>query len=378
MVLNAENPRGWQTGASFFKHFNMSEGKVGLEMDLISSSKYTNNARSFEFDIETRKYRVLMQNDNNGIINYHNGASFQTVTEKGIKDDSTYSYLVYSDKDGNRKVVYNKRIRWVYLEPVMNDKWVFMNVEETDSGNRKMMYAKIGEWKWTILGSGSDLSVSSTGIEGDLLPIYDNEFNGYVCDLSKSPESREDCLKLNRENQRETLRYPTIDQGNPNIVYYENTEKAINHWLVKADISKSPIEYEEIKIPGLYEWTISIAINQVKDNIILLSDIHLPNNNYDEQDAKLCYYRIDTKETFCSLPTPHYEESEMLYLQSFAEFEGHWLIWEDAKQPVYKLRDMECYCDHHPEICPFDDYTPQPDNPKDLVTGKRPSDEPKK
>jgi len=32
---------------------------------------------------------------------------------------------------------------------------------------------------------------------------------------------------------------------------------------------------------------------------------------------------------------------------------------------------MECYCDHHPELCPFDDYTPQPENPKDVKTGKR-------
>lgn len=378
MVINAENPRGWQTGPRFFKHYNMSEGKVGIVMDLTKASGYTNNNRTFEFDIATRKYKVIMQNDNNAIINYNKGASFQTVTEKGIKDDSTYSYLVYSDKNGNRKVVYDKRIRWIFLEPVMNDKWVFMNVEETDYSGRKMMYARIGDpasgstadsWKWTVLGAGSDLSVTSTGIVGNLLPIYDNDFNGFVCDLSKNPKSREDCLKLNREG--ESLRYPTIDQDNPNIVYYENIEKSINHWIVKADISKNPIEYEEIKIPGLYEWTISIAINQVKNNIILLGNIHLPNNNYDEQDAKICYYRIDTKKTFCSLPTPHYEENEMLYLQSMGEFEGHWLIWEDAMQPIYKLRDMECYCDHHPELCPFDDYTPQPENPKDVKTGKR-------
>ena len=380
MVLNANYPRGWMTGARFFKHFNMSDGKVGLVMDLVKASGYTNNIRTLEFDIETRKYKVLMQNGNNYTIAYHKGASFQTVTESGLTgEDTKYSYLVYSDQDGNRKVVYPRHVDTVYLEPVMNDKWVFMNVKESSSGlnsNYQMMYAKIGEWEWTVLGSGSDLSVTSTGIVGDLLPIYDDKFDGYICDLSKNPKSREDCLKLNRDG--ENLRYPTINQDNPDIVYYENTEKAINHWLVKADISKDPIEYEEIKIPGLYEWTISVAINQVKNNMILLGNIHLPNNNYDEQDAKLCYYRIDTRETFCSLPTPHYEEQEMLYLQSFAEFEGHWLMWEDARQPIYKLRDMECYCDHHPEVCPFDDYTPQPDNPKDLVTGKRPGDEPKK
>ncbi|MBP7433732.1 hypothetical protein KA996_09340, partial [bacterium] len=295
MVLNANYPRGWQTGPRFFKHYNLSEGKVGIELSSIDTVKYSNHIKSFEFDIATRKYRVLMQNDNNAIINYHKGASFQTVTEKGIKDDSTYSYLVYSDKNGNRKVVYDKRIRWIFLEPVMNEKWVFMNVEETDYSGRKMMYARIGDpasgstadsWKWTVLGAGSDLKALSKGIVGDLLPFYDNDFNGFVCDLSKNPKSREDCLKLNREG--ETIRHPVIDQDNPNIVYYENIEKSINHWIVKADISKNPIAYEEIKIPGMYEWTISITINKVKNDIILLGNVHLPNNNYDEQDNKLC------------------------------------------------------------------------------------------
>jgi len=86
MVINAENPRGWQTGPRFFKHYNMSEGKVGIVMDLTKAFGYSNNIRTFEFDIATRKYKVLMQNGNNFTIAYHKGASFQTVTEKGIKE----------------------------------------------------------------------------------------------------------------------------------------------------------------------------------------------------------------------------------------------------------------------------------------------------
>ena len=29
------------------------------------------------------------------------------------------------------------------------------------------------------------------------------------------------------------------------------------------------------------------------------------------------------------------------------------------------VRDMECYCDYNPDKCPFEDYTPNPANPKD-------------
>ncbi|HQB11239.1 MAG TPA: hypothetical protein PLW37_15355, partial [bacterium] len=76
------------------------------------------------------------------------------------------------------------------------------------------------------------------------------------------------------------------------------------------------------------------------------------------------------KKSFCSLPTPH-AEGKMEYRQSAPEYEGHWLVWQDSVSPLMKVRDMECYCDHHPELCPFDDYTPQPDNPKDVKTGKR-------
>ena len=46
------------------------------------------------------------------------------------------------------------------------------------------------------------------------------------------------------------------------------------------------------------------------------------------------------------------------------DFEGHTLVWHDAGNVGLKARDMECYCDWHAELCPFDDYTPNTEHPK--------------
>ena len=89
-----------------------------------------------------------------------------------------------------------------------------------------------------------------------------------------------------------------------------------------------------------------------------------------ERDSKYCYLRVSTKETFCSLPlkVELTKDNKWQYVDGYrqgqAEFEGHYLVWMDFISPTTKVRDMECYCDHHPEVCPFDDYTPNPDNPK--------------
>jgi len=60
MELSAENPVGWQTGMVTFKHYNLSEGKVGLVMNHVSTTDLTTPIfKAVEFDIETRSYRFV-------------------------------------------------------------------------------------------------------------------------------------------------------------------------------------------------------------------------------------------------------------------------------------------------------------------------------
>jgi hypothetical protein len=203
------------------------------------------------------------------------------------------------------------------------------------------------------------------------LAFYDQSFKGYVCDLSKNPKSRDDCIKLNREGER--IATPIIDTENENLIYYENIDISKSNKIGKVDISKTPFKYEEIDIPGLSSKTKTLPVQQVKGDLVLITNIFNPAEGEDGDpngDARVCYYRISKKKSYCALAVEH-NDGIMAYKMAFPEFEGHWLVWQDRQQPAMKLRDMECYCDYHPELCPFDDYTPQPENPKDPKTGKR-------
>ena len=381
IMLNANNPKGWQTGMATFKHYNLSDGKVGMVMDhalyaTFSEDAKPANSKAVEFDLDTRKYKVARMSSSNDIMAYYRGTMLNGVSAKGIDSLSAYKYLVYSDTSGKMEVAYNEAVRFVTGNPVINDKWAFMNVEIKNGDPDRMMYAKIGEWKWTVIGE-DDLG-GDPNIVGDKLAFYDQSFKAYVCDLSKNPKSRDDCIKLNRDSER--IATPIIDQENENLIYYENIDTSDDNKIGKVDISKTPFEYEEIDIPGLSAGTRMLPVIQVKGDTILLTNGFKPVNDEagdPSGDGRVCYYRVSKKKSYCVLPVEH-NDGIMAYRMAYPEFEDHWLIWQDDTQPVMKLRDMECYCDYHPELCPFDDYTPQPDNPKDPKTGKRPSDEPNK
>jgi len=371
--LDPTNPVGWQTGMVTFKHYNLSEGKVGFVMNHVLTTDLTTPVfKAVEFDIEKKSYKFVRPGTANDTLTYNRGAYFNTVWDRGLKDnnDSSMQYLVYSDSSGKMKVVYNKPVYFIVYNPKISEDWVFVNIREVDGGPSEMKYAKIGEWKWKSLGNGIGYHPQ---IVGDKLALYVDPFDGYICDLSKTPEKLESCVKVNREG--EEIRYPKMDEENTDVVYY--SPDTMSDGIIRADFSKNPVNYEEIKFEGLMDIRMGIVVNSVKGKMILYSDISRPDAQSDDRENRVCYYRTDLKKSFCSLPTLH-EEGKMEYRQSTPEYEDHWLVWQDSVGPLMKVRDMECYCDHHPEICPFDDYTPQPDNPKDVKTGKRPSDEPKK
>lgn len=367
MMINANNPKGWQTGMVTFKHYNLSEGKVGFVMDHagINAREYPADVKAVEFDIKNRSYKVMRMGSTNDTLTYHKGAFLNVVWDKGLrgKDDSPLQYLVYSDAAGKMKVVYNKPLDFIIYTPRISDKWAFANVREVEGGPSEMKYAKIGEWKWKSLGEGI---AYDPNIVGDKLALYLDTFEGYICNLSESPASLSSCLKINRDG--EEIRHPVMDEENSETVYF-NPLNMLDGFM-KLDLSKNPAQYSEIKLEGLLDPRFSVAIQGVKGKMILYSDVFVCNTDSGERDFRTCYYRTDLNKSFCSLATPQYQ-GEMEYTQSAPEFEDHWLIWQDSDGPLMKLRDMECYCDHHPELCPFDDYTPQPDNPKDVKTGKR-------
>lgn len=375
IMLNANNPKGWQTGMATFKHYNLSDGKVGMPLGNVLP--YADGYKTVIFDIASKKYEMVGFNSSNNNISYYNGGLFFGADSSHVNNFLVaQDYIIFRDSNGKYETAFNEPVRFVNGNPIINDKWAFMTVEIKNGDPYKMMYAKIGEWNWTVIGE--DDTGGKPNLVGDKLTFYDQSYKAYVCDLSKNPKSRDDCIKLNREGEK--IATPMIDRENENLIYYENIDTSDDNKIGRVDISKTPFEYEEMEIPGLSANTRTLPIQQVKGDLVLVTNIFNPSEGEDGDpsgDARVCYYSVSKKKSYCAQAVEH-KDGIMAYKMAFAEFEDHWLIWQDRQQPVMKLRDMECYCDYHPEICPFNDYTPQPDNPKDPKTGKRPSDEPKK
>ncbi|HOW52919.1 MAG TPA: hypothetical protein PLV42_12860 [bacterium] len=367
MMLNPNNPPGWQTGMATFKHFNLSEGKVGMFMDTakISIEDYANDFKAFEFDLSTRKYAAKRMGSET--LSYKNGAFLTSALEvNSFKKGIVRFYLNYSSSSNTLTVAYGKPISSVSYNPIINETWAFANIVEKDGDASKMMYAKIGEWKWTSLGEGAG---NEPGLVGNRLVFYTDQFKGYICNLDKAPKSLSDCKLVNQGT--DGAMNLVLDTANVNVLYYADGYKTKDS-LIRVDLSKEPFVYEYLKMDGLLEPLMGIYPVAAKENLLVYNNNFYTNEAKDNWDIRSCYYRVDLKRSYCSLPTPH-QDGNLQYRQSASEFEGHWLVWQDAQSPLMKARDMECYCDRHVDLCPFDDYTPQPDNPKDVKTGERPN-----
>jgi len=119
VVLATRTENGaWATDstAGAIKHFDISDGKVGLFLSNISLDykKYRTYAKTMEYDPAAQKYRALspivqeMGAYNKGCMlhlvnNFH---YYETV-------NNTTRYLTYSCSDGTRQVVYPRTIRFV-------------------------------------------------------------------------------------------------------------------------------------------------------------------------------------------------------------------------------------------------------------------------
>ena len=137
---------------------------------------------------------------------YYNGAFLSMIPDN--KEPKTIRYLIYAD-DNAYQVAYNKTINFIVYTPALSNKWVFLVLNETDGGPDLMLYAEIGLWQWTQIGEGI---AYHPNIVGNKLAFYMDDFNGYVCDLSKTPKTLSECVKANREG--EEIRHPVLDQSN--------------------------------------------------------------------------------------------------------------------------------------------------------------------
>jgi hypothetical protein len=162
-----------------------------------------------------------------------------------------------------------------------------------DAGNRSLIYAKTGEWKWTTLAHGNpDGKAGELSIAGDKAIFYHYGTDAsWICDLSKSPKSiTTDCKRIGKEN--EVAGFPKFDRDNPNRIAYRPMADGVpKNRFVIMDISQDPWKMEkEFDIPPTEENYLKLQLTDFKSNIMLYREDIAIDGGY---DGKLCYYRID-------------------------------------------------------------------------------------
>ena len=332
------------------KSWNMSDGKIGFHMypTKVNYQQYPSKRKYFTYDIATKKYSIIIPSRSQEHA-YYKSTRIGLVSDKRSLDlNNDNIFLAYIGDDAKVKIVYNKKVKNISYEPALNEKWAFVNIEET--GNKKMMYAKIGEWKWTSLADGV---ANHTSLAGDYLGIYDDGKNGYICDLSKNPKSFSDCMKINRENEKVSI--IRFNQEDPSEFVFN---------LNGVGITKAKIENEKIVD---YQTLISDFTSETADNAYTLSPYQLIGNlllyveiTYKDgsgSGGRLCYYRIDKKKKYCMNKMEddkNYSDGTTMFPYGFSEFEGKWLLYQKLNSDPFILRDMDCYCLEE-GICPFEE-----------------------
>jgi len=345
------NPRFWGNDGTMgvVKSWNISEGKIGFHMvpSALDILEWPVKRKAVTYDIATKRYSLIAPAAQMQAY-YKSHRIVMSGDKRSLPIETRKSYLAYFGDDGSYRLAYDKSINFLAYEPALNDKWAFVNLQETETSSYKMMYAKVGVWKWTVLGEGtarySDLYENNLG-------IYDENRNGYICDLSKTPKLLSDCLKINRGS--ETVAIIRINRSNSKEFAYNSNGKTI----VKGTINNEIIEYENIITEFDSETSkngYSISPYQLSGDMMLYVQV---TNDGSTSGGLLCYYRIDKNKKYCMKKMDKdesYADGTTRYPYGFSEFEGKWLLYQKMNSTPLILRDMECYCKEE-GVCPFEE-----------------------
>jgi hypothetical protein len=237
-----------------------------------------------------------------------------------------------------------------------SDTHVFMTVYfgPGETGNdAAIMYTKIGEWdKWKELTYkknvlyGLDRRAGYPDMLNNFVVYYDYDFEVQYCDLEKGDAG---CFKISRDG--EYGRGPVFFEDHKTVLYVSEDKVSRVFSFIKAEVSESrKITYTEVyKDPEV----VGSAIIQANDEHIFFLRRPAPAGK-----GMHCWYRFSDKKTFCMDG-----EFDLGLDKKYAYSYNRTYIYNTDR--VIAVRDMECYCDHNPDNCPFADYTPNPENPKE-------------
>ena len=171
------NPENWGNDGTHgvVKSWNMSDGKVGLHMrpNDLDILEWPVKRKVVTYDIETQKFTLVAPASQMQAY-YEGHRIIMSGDKRSLPIEVRKNYLAYFGDDGSYHLAYNKPVNFLAYEPALNDKWAFVNLQETEGFPYKMMYAKVGEWNWTALGEGT---ARYSELGGDYLGIYNENKN---------------------------------------------------------------------------------------------------------------------------------------------------------------------------------------------------------
>ncbi len=347
------SPERWGADGSggVIKSWNLSNKKTGLFLHSaeLSVEKWPIDFKFVTYDIETQKYNIIAPARNQEQA-YYKGNRIAMISDKrSLELNNSNIFLAYIGDNGKIEIVYNKIISHTPYVPALNDKWVFVNVQEPNQ-NSKAMYAEIGKWEWTTLRQGE---CYAPVINGDNLFVTD-ENNSYICDLSKSPKSLADCLRINEDDERIGSLY--FDKDNVDrVVFSRKHEGAYTIVLGEKEgdaYKRTDLVKDFTEATAKYSY--SLVPMTLQGDTLLYEEVAVVNSR---GSGLLCYYRIDKKKKYCMKKMDKdetVEDGTVIYPYSFAEFEGKWLLYQKRNSNPLILRDMECYCKEE-GVCPFEE-----------------------
>lgn len=343
---------GWIFDGSPFggvKSWNLSGGKVGFHTYPFNAAKnYRVASKYVTYDAATQKYTFVIPSRHQEQA-YYKGKRLALICDPRTQELCNENiFLAYIGDDASVEIVYDWKVSSISYEPALNEKWAFVNLAQP--GKKRMLYARIGEWKWTSLGYGLGYD---PGIVGDTLVLIDADANGWICDLSKYPQSLSECRKVNRDGEW----VPTIRINSENereFVFNSNMLKIVH---LKLD-ENGEFVYRDLITDFTEEtWAhrYSLAPEQFRGNTVMYEEVTM--NQYEEGGGRICYYRIDKEKRYCMNPMEDdkiYEDGSTRFYALYAEFEGKWLLFQTREGHTLILRDMECYCLEE-GVCPFEE-----------------------
>ena len=334
--------------AGSFKHFNISDGKIGIKLENVSTKlgNYTTTSKVMIYDPAEKKYKAVAPMFADELA-YHKGCFLYMGVDFRSFDDFDNRYLFYVCEDGSRKVVYPGKINFLSYTPALSEKWAVANIQEEDGGSKYTMYAKVGEWKWTKLMKGLSYGPQ---IVNDKVIFYDDYFKAYYCDLSKNPQSVADCIVVN-ETETEEIRTPVINKDDESEIIYE------------SDISENmSMKCLKIGANGKKEYSLVTDKHESADDVwegggfgikkVTKDSIFYNESLYGngERDGNACFHNRKTKKTTCMKRVEGMEK----YYFGYDEWEGKWLLYQFRGVALQAVRDLNCYCEKE-GVCPFEE-----------------------